>query len=74
MRPKAKVVRQMLETADEVWLASSGLVERLARFRPDARLVPNGLDERIWAYGSAPPRWQPPSDADPLHGQHDSCA
>ncbi len=59
LRPKAKVVRQMLEAADAVWLASSGLVERLARFRPDARLVPNALDERIWAYGSAPPRWQP---------------
>ncbi len=29
------------------------------RFRPDARLVPNALDERIWAYGSVPLRWQP---------------
>ncbi|MFO1025107.1 MAG: glycosyltransferase [Acetobacteraceae bacterium] len=59
LRPKARVVRHMLEQADRVSVASTGLMQRLATIRHDAVLVPNGLDERIWAYGPTPPRWQP---------------
>jgi glycosyltransferase involved in cell wall biosynthesis/GT2 family glycosyltransferase len=59
LRPRAKVVRRLLDVADEVWVSSAGLAERLGQIRPDTRLVPNGLDERIWAYGRVPPRWQP---------------
>jgi GT2 family glycosyltransferase/glycosyltransferase involved in cell wall biosynthesis len=48
LRPKAKTVRRMLDVADAVWLSTHGLAERLASIRPDAVVVENGLDERIW--------------------------
>jgi glycosyltransferase involved in cell wall biosynthesis len=62
LRPRAKVVRFLVDSADAVWVSSRGLMKRLARIRPDATLIENGLDERIWAYGPAPARFQP----DPL--------
>ncbi|WP_158930399.1 glycosyltransferase [Acidisphaera sp. S103] len=48
LRPHAKVVRRMVETADTVWVSTHGLAERLAAIRTDAEVIPNGLDERIW--------------------------
>ena len=59
LRPNARIVRTLLDAADTVWLSSPGLMKRLARIRPDAILMENGLDERIWAYGPAPIRFQP---------------
>jgi glycosyltransferase involved in cell wall biosynthesis len=48
LRPQAKVVRRMLDVADVVWLSTPGLAERLSAIRPDATVIPNALDERIW--------------------------
>jgi hypothetical protein len=48
LRPKAKVVRRMLEVADVVWVSTPGLAERIGPIRRDAVVVANGLDERIW--------------------------
>jgi glycosyltransferase involved in cell wall biosynthesis len=48
LRPRAKVVRRMLQAADSVWLSTRGLAERLSFLRPDAVVVENRLDERIW--------------------------
>jgi GT2 family glycosyltransferase/glycosyltransferase involved in cell wall biosynthesis len=48
LRPRAKVVRRMLDVADAVWLSTPGLAQRLAPIRPDAMVIANGLDERIW--------------------------
>jgi GT2 family glycosyltransferase len=48
LRPRAKVVRRMLQAADVVWLSTHGLAERLASLRPDATVLENCLDERIW--------------------------
>jgi glycosyltransferase involved in cell wall biosynthesis len=51
LRPLAKVVLRMLAIADTVWVSTQPLAERLASVRPDAVVVANGLDERIWAHG-----------------------
>ncbi len=59
LRPRAKVVRQMLRAADTVWLSAHGLAERLAPLRPDAVVVENRLDERIWT-APAPPSTDSP--------------
>jgi len=45
LRPKATVVRRMLRAADHVWVSTGALAETIGR---DARVIPNGLDERIW--------------------------
>jgi glycosyltransferase involved in cell wall biosynthesis len=48
LRPRSKIVRRMLDVADVVWVSSHGLAEYLAAIRPDAIVLENGLDERIW--------------------------
>jgi hypothetical protein len=45
----------MLDHADIVWLSTPGLAERLSSVRPDAVVVENRLDERIWTH-TPPPR------------------
>jgi glycosyltransferase involved in cell wall biosynthesis len=40
--------------ADTVWVSTPALADRLATVRPDAVVIPNGLDERIWVHGFAP--------------------
>jgi GT2 family glycosyltransferase/glycosyltransferase involved in cell wall biosynthesis len=52
VRPMSKVVRRMLMLADTVWASTPGLVARLRAIRPDAELIENRLDERIWAAGT----------------------
>jgi GT2 family glycosyltransferase/glycosyltransferase involved in cell wall biosynthesis len=52
-RPRAKVVRRMLELADTVWVSTQGLADSLAPIRPDAILLANRLDERIWTHEAA---------------------
>lgn len=54
LRPLAKVARRMLTLADAVWVSTPALARRLAPLRPDALVIENRLDERIWA--CAPPR------------------
>jgi len=44
----------MLTVADTVWVSTPALADRLATVRPDAVVIPNGLDERIWVHGFAP--------------------
>ncbi len=58
LRPHAKAVRRMLDHADIVWVSTPGLVERLAPIRPDAIVVENRLDERIWTASPAPTPFQ----------------
>ena len=66
LRPRAKIVRRMLDVADAVWLSTHPLAERLAAIRPDATVIPNGLDERIWtAAGDIVAR---SAGAHPVHG------
>ena len=48
LRPRSQVVRFMLDHADQVWLSTVGLRQRLADLRPDAVVVENRLDERLW--------------------------
>ncbi len=56
VRPMGKVVRRMLTLADTVWVSTPGLAARLRGIRPDAELIENRLDERIWAAAAlAPP-------------------
>jgi glycosyltransferase involved in cell wall biosynthesis len=60
-RPLARVVRRMLAVADSVWVSTPGLAARLASIRPDATVIENRLDERIWSAGPAPsPFWDDP--------------
>ncbi len=61
LRPFAKLVELMLTLADAVWVSTANLAERLAAIRPDAIVIENRLDERIWAQGPAPlPFWSDP--------------
>ena len=59
LRPRSKVARRMLDVADVVWLSTPGLAERLASIRPDAMVMENRLDERIWKTPITPSRDQP---------------
>ncbi len=59
LRPRAKVARRMLDVADVIWLSTHGLAEQLATIRPDAVVLPNGLDERIWTPSAIPAHDQP---------------
>jgi glycosyltransferase involved in cell wall biosynthesis len=60
LRPRAKIVRRMLQVADVVWVSTRSLAERLSTIRTDATVVENCLDERIW---TPPP---PPSGNTPV--------
>lgn len=48
LRSLAPVVVRMLIAADAVWVSTRGLQRRLAGLRPDARVLPSALDERLW--------------------------
>ena len=54
LRPHARVVRGMLKLADVVWVSTPGLAERVEAIRPDAVVMENRLDERIWAHVPEP--------------------
>jgi len=49
LRPKAKVVQRLLRDAGVVFVSTPALAAGLAPLRRDAVVVPNGLDERLWA-------------------------
>ncbi len=59
LRPRVKVVRRMLDVADAVQVSTPDLAERLASIRPDAVVIENGLDERIWKQPAPSFRDQP---------------
>lgn len=59
LRPRSKVARRMLDLADVVWLSTNGFAERLSAVRPDAVVMENRLDERIWIDPVSPSRDQP---------------
>jgi hypothetical protein len=63
LRPRAKTVARMLHHADTVWVSTPRLAEALRETRPTARpairVVPNGLDERLWGTPPAPSRPRP---------------
>ena len=59
LRPRAAVARRMLDVADIVWVSTPGLAERLSAIRPDAMVMENALDERIWIAPAAPSADQP---------------
>jgi glycosyltransferase involved in cell wall biosynthesis len=48
LRGQAALVRQLLARADAVLVSTPALAARLAPMRDDARVVPNGIDERLW--------------------------
>ncbi|MDR3534290.1 MAG: glycosyltransferase, partial [Rhodopila sp.] len=54
LRPRARIVRRMLEKADAVWLSTQSLKESLSSIRPDAVVIENRLDERIWTSATMP--------------------
>jgi GT2 family glycosyltransferase/glycosyltransferase involved in cell wall biosynthesis len=49
----APVVRRLVLAADRLWVATPALADRLHELRPDAEVVPNALDDRLWQ--PAPP-------------------
>jgi glycosyltransferase involved in cell wall biosynthesis len=53
LRPKARLVTRMVRSADAVWVSTEPLAETLAALRDEVDVVPNGLDERLWA--ASPP-------------------
>lgn len=53
LQPRAKLIQRLIRAADAVWVSTPGLARRLDALRPDAVVVPNGLDERLW--GAYPP-------------------
>ena len=55
LRPRARVVSRLLRGATAVWVSTPALAETLTDVRDDVRIVPNGLDERLWA------AWPPPT-------------
>jgi len=54
LRSLAVVVRRLTLAADQVWVATPALADRLKELRPDAEVVPNALDDRLWQ--PPPPR------------------
>jgi glycosyltransferase involved in cell wall biosynthesis len=61
LNPFRPVVRRMLAVADAVWVSTPGLAESIAPTRPDAVVVENRLDERIWVHQPASrPLWDDP--------------
>ncbi len=48
LRPRAPTIARMLRNANAVWVSTPGLAEALGPLRTTVRVVPNGLDERLW--------------------------
>jgi glycosyltransferase involved in cell wall biosynthesis len=55
LRPKAQVVRRLLGQSDAVWVSTPTLADNIRPLVRDLTIIPNGLDERIWA-AAAPNR------------------
>jgi len=50
LRPTAAIVRRMARHADHVWVSTEVLRDRLLSLSKDVRIIPNGLDERLWQH------------------------
>jgi GT2 family glycosyltransferase/glycosyltransferase involved in cell wall biosynthesis len=48
LRPRGGLVSRLVRSADAVWVSTTPLATALADVREDVRIVPNGLDERLW--------------------------
>ena len=48
LRPRARVVARMLRHADVVWTSTTPLAATLREASRLVRVMPNGLDERLW--------------------------
>jgi GT2 family glycosyltransferase/glycosyltransferase involved in cell wall biosynthesis len=61
LRPRARMVSRMIKGADAVWVSTPALAETVTELRDDVRVVPNGLDERLWTAlpPPTPPRQGP---------------
>jgi glycosyltransferase involved in cell wall biosynthesis len=49
LRPRAELVARMVRDADAVWTSTAPLASTLLTVRKAVRVVPNGLDERLWS-------------------------
>ncbi len=49
LRPRAELVARMVRNADAVWTSTAPLRAKHLTIRQDVRVVPNGLDERLWS-------------------------
>ncbi len=56
LRPRARLVARMLGHADAVWVSTEALRHGLGVVGRKARVVANGLDERLWADPAPVPR------------------
>jgi glycosyltransferase involved in cell wall biosynthesis len=56
LAPLSPVVAAMVRKAGAVWVSTEALARALGPIRSDARVVPNGLDERIWSAVPPPGR------------------
>jgi hypothetical protein len=59
LRPRARLVSRLVRDADAVWVSTPALAATLAELRDDARVVENGLDERLWTVAPSPRRQGP---------------
>jgi len=61
LRPRARMVSRMIKGADAVWVSTPALAETVTELRDDVRVMPNGLDERLWTAlpPPTPPRQGP---------------
>ena len=55
LRPRARIVSRLIRGASAVWVSTAALAATLAELRDDVRIVPNGLDERLWDAWPPPP-------------------
>ena len=61
LRPRAKLVSRMVRGASAVWVSTPALADALASVRRNVRVLPNGLDERLWcAFPPPSPQRQGP--------------
>lgn len=54
LRPRAAVVAASLDAADFVWVSTPSLAELVSQRRPDAQVIGNALDERLWNRAERP--------------------
>lgn len=47
-RERAAVVHRLVAAADRVWVSTPALARRLQSLRPDAEVVEDALDDRLW--------------------------
>ena len=56
LAPRVRAVARMVRDANAVWVSTEALRHRLTSLRRDVRVVPNGLDERLWRSIEPPAR------------------